>query len=30
MGAVFFYAGGDVLLVKITTLWNKSKSKIIV
>lgn len=27
MGAVFFYAGGDVLLVKITTLWDKRKIK---
>lgn len=29
MGAVFFYAGGDILLVKITTLWNQRKRKII-
>ena len=29
MGAVFFYAGGDLLLVKITTLWNNRKIKTI-
>ena len=29
MGAVFFYAGGDVLLVKIATLWNNRKIKTI-
>ena len=28
MGAVFFYAGGDVLLVKIVSLWDKSKLKV--
>ncbi|HEX8607602.1 MAG TPA: hypothetical protein VF679_03055 [Pedobacter sp.] len=27
MGAVFFYAGGDVLLAKIASLWNKRSSK---
>ncbi len=27
MGAVFFYAGGDVLLVKISTLWETKKVK---
>lgn len=27
MGAVFFYAGGDVLLMKILTLWEKQKIK---
>lgn len=29
MGAVFFYAGGDVLLVKIISVWDKRKVKII-
>lgn len=27
MGAVFFYAGGDVLLVKIVSVWDKRKLK---
>lgn len=30
MGAVFFYAGGDVLLVKIVSVWNKRKVKTII
>jgi hypothetical protein len=29
MGAVFFYAGGDVLLVKIISVWDKRKIKTI-
>jgi len=29
MGAVFFYAGGDVLLVKIISIWDKRKIKTI-
>ena len=28
MGAVFFYAGGDVLLVKIVSIWDKRKLKV--
>lgn len=28
MGAVFFYAGGDVLLVKIISVWDKRSQKI--
>ncbi len=28
MGAVFFYAGGDVLLVKIVSIWDKRRSKV--
>jgi hypothetical protein len=28
MGAVFFYAGGDVLLVKIVSMWDKRKLKV--
>lgn len=27
MGAVFFYAGGDVILAKIVSLWGKQKTK---
>ncbi len=29
MGAVFFYAGGDVLLVKIVSVWNNKNQKTI-
>ncbi len=28
LGAVFFYAGGDVLLVKIVSVWDKRKLKV--
>ena len=28
MGAVFFYAGGDVLLVKILSIWDKKRLKV--
>lgn len=28
MGAVFFYAGGDVLLVKIVSVWDKRRLKV--
>jgi hypothetical protein len=28
MGAVFFYAGGDVLLVKIVAIWDKRRLKV--
>ena len=28
MGAVFFYAGGDVLLVKIVSIWDKRRLKV--
>lgn len=28
VGAVFFYAGGDVLLVKIVSVWDKRKLKV--
>ena len=28
MGAVFFYAGGDVLLVKIVSVWEKNRLKV--
>lgn len=28
MGAVFFYAGGDVLLVKIVSVWEKKRLKV--
>jgi hypothetical protein len=30
MGAVFYYAGGDVLLVKIVALWKNKKLKQII
>jgi hypothetical protein len=26
MGAVFFYAGGDVLLAKIVSIWKSEKA----
>lgn len=28
LGAVFFYAGGDVLLVKILSIWDKTRLKL--
>lgn len=28
MGAVFFYAGGDVLLVKIVSIWDRNRLKV--